>query len=266
MTYLELINNFWQEFGNKGMQPNDVLLYFYLLDHCNRISWQNPFSLTNKNLMLMLEFSEKTLIGARSRLKERGLIDFEKGDRNCKSPVYLIIGVEVTNFNCKISSRKADERQKKGRRKAAIYIDYKTKDIDTDLQRAREEPVQTSQSAFDFLTEPPKKKSKAAKPEPVAPTLEQVMTYFLSKRADERLLNWEAEAEKFYSHYDALGWRNGAGTRIVRWDSMANKWILTQEQNDRKSQSGANQRRDVPTGLRAKLPPKPGCGLIDPDD
>lgn len=143
------------------------------------------------------------------------------------------------------------------------YIDIKTiKTIDRQYQRGRE----VEEKKILFPDEKQTRKKKAKTPVPETPTLEEVRSYFLSKNADERLQNWEVEADKFFYHYDALGWRNGVGTLIAHWDSMANKWIINQEQNEQKQRTTTNQRDDVPKGLRAKLPPKPSCGLIEPDD
>lgn len=224
MTYIELINNFWQEFGNKGMQPNDVLLYFYLLDHCNRISWQNPFSLTNKNLIMMLELSEKSIIGARNRLKERGLICIEKGDRNCKAPVYFIVGLQYTNFNCKISSRTADEWQMNGRRKAAYNIDYKTKDKETP-PKGGVKKVEGEPTLFQEVeTENPlPKKGRSIVPEP--PTLEEVRAFFCDSEFSTEIANPQLEAEKFFYYFESLNWRT-SGRRIPNWQARAKVWIL----------------------------------------
>lgn len=237
MTYIELINSFWQEFGNKGMQPNDVLLYFYLLDHCNRISWQNPFSLTNKNLMMMLDLSEKSVIGARNRLKERGLICIEKGDRNCKAPVYFIVGLEYTNFNCKISSRTADEWQMNGRRKAAYNKDYKTKDLkkETSKDVSKESDREGCLFGDEAVLAIPKKKRTVA-PEP--PTLEEVRTFFSECELSIALANPLIEAEKFFYYFESLKWRT-SGHVIRKWQSRARVWIL--DNASKNEQPGTNR-------------------------
>lgn len=143
------------------------------------------------------------------------------------------------------------------------YKDIKTiKSIDSQYHRG----AKKIESENLFPDEKPERKKKAKPPEPAIPTLEEVRSYFQSQRADERLQNWEVEADKFFYHYNALGWHNAAGTRIAHWDSMANKWIINQEQNEQKQRTTINQRGDATKGLRAKLPPKPGCGLIEPDD
>ena len=242
MTYIELINNFWQEFGNKGMQPNDVLLYFYLLDHCNRISWQNPFSLTNKNLMMMLELSEKSIIGARNRLKERGLICIEKGDRNCKAPVYFIVGLQYTNFNCKISSRTADEWQMNGRRKAAYNKDYKTIDLkkETSKDVSKESDEQPTLFPNGEAENPRPKKCRSIVPEP--PTLEEVMAFFCDSEFSREIANPQLEAEKFFYYFESLNWRT-SGHVIKKWQSRAKVWIL--DNSSRKNEQSDTDRASI---------------------
>ncbi len=52
------------------------------------------------------------------------------------------------------------------------------------------------------------------------PPLEHVKIYF-----DVRGSN-ETEAEKFFNHYEALGWVNSSGTPIRDWRAMARNWII----------------------------------------
>lgn len=120
MSYIDLIKDFWQQHGNKAMKPNDIALYLYLAEVCNGKSWQTPFSLSNKHLVLALEISEKTLIDSRNRLIDRGLITFAAGVRNVQPPEYSLTFVarNLKLFNCKKSSRMAEERKMNGRRTA----------------------------------------------------------------------------------------------------------------------------------------------------
>ena len=68
------------------------------------------------------------------------------------------------------------------------------------------------------------------------PTLDEVKQHFRSLRANERTADWEECAEKFYYHYDGLGWRNSNGAIIANWKSTASLWLYEQESRDRKEQ------------------------------
>lgn len=237
MTYIELLNHFWQLFENKGMRPNDALLYFFLLKECNRKSWQNPFSLSNKSVVISLEISEKSIIDSRRRLIERNLIKVKKGDRNCSAPEYFIIGVENEDFYLPTESRTVDEMSMNGRRTVTFNKDLKT------IRPKNKSPISPDKPGECVLDlefdEPKKKKTKSRTPQefPPTPTLEEVKAYFLSQSADTRLDDWEAEAEIFFNNFDATDWVDASGRKIKRWDSRANRWILEKEQRKKTSQT-----------------------------
>lgn len=134
MTYIELINDFWQEFEDEAMKPNDALLYLYLLKVCNSKGWENPFELSNKKVRLCLEMTDKAIIESRERLVERGLIEVTKGERNRVAPTYKLLRLYFPNESKKGSkrvskkeSRNATTTQQNGSKTGNIIID---KDID----------------------------------------------------------------------------------------------------------------------------------------
>ncbi len=134
MTYIELINDFWQEFEDEAMKPNDALLYLYLLKVCNSKGWENPFELSNKRIRLCLEMTDKAIIESRERLVERGLIEVTKGERNRIAPTYKLLRFYFPSESKKGSkraskkeSRNATTTQQNGSKNGNIIID---KDID----------------------------------------------------------------------------------------------------------------------------------------
>ena len=134
MTYIELINDFWQEFEDEAMKPNDALLYLYLLKVCNSKGWENPFELSNKRIRLCLEMTDKAIIESRERLVERGLIEVTKGERNRIAPTYKLQRFYFPSESKKGSkraskkeSRNATTTQQNGSKTGNIIID---KDID----------------------------------------------------------------------------------------------------------------------------------------
>ena len=100
--------------------PNEVFLYFYLLNECNIRGWQNPFEHPNKTIVLATGISEKTVIEVRNRLQQKGLITFESGKKNAKSPVYYLLDVS------KKVSKEVSKRVSK-----TVNIKDKTKDNKT---------------------------------------------------------------------------------------------------------------------------------------
>lgn len=84
------MNQFWQMNRSVEFSSNEVFLYFYLLNECNIRGWQNPFEHPNKTIVLATGISEPTVIEVRNRLQQKGLISFESGKKNAKSPVYYL--------------------------------------------------------------------------------------------------------------------------------------------------------------------------------
>lgn len=103
---------------------NEVFLYFYLLNECNIRDWQNPFEHPNKTIVLATGISEKTVIEVRNRLQQKGLITFESGKKNAKSPVYYLLDVSK-----KVSKKVSKEVSKMVSK--TVNIKDKTKDNKT---------------------------------------------------------------------------------------------------------------------------------------
>ena len=96
MTYIDYINLFWKTSQNVKFSSNEAYLYFFLLSECNIRGWQNPFEHPNKTIVLATGISEKTVIEVRNRLQQKGLITFESGKKNAKSPVYYLLDESKT--------------------------------------------------------------------------------------------------------------------------------------------------------------------------
>ena len=124
MTYIDYINQFWKMNRSVEFSPNEVFLYFYLLNECNIRGWQNPFEHPNKTIVLATGISEKTVIEVRNRLQQKGLITFESGKKNAKSPVYYLLDESKTVS--KEVSKEVSKRVSK-----TVNINNKTKDNKT---------------------------------------------------------------------------------------------------------------------------------------
>ena len=211
MTYIEYINQFWQTQANVEFSPNEAYLYFFLLHECNSRGWENPFECPNRKIVLSIGVSEPTMIDCRNRLQQKGLIQFEAGKKRAKSPVYYL-----NDLSKPLSKTFSKSLSKTFSKSLSSNKDLRLKNNNSDElfppAPAREE------------------KPKRVKPERVTPTLEQVKAFF-----EGRLADWEKQAEKFFYHFDSLGWKNANGVRIERWDSKANYWINEQlERNGNK--------------------------------
>ena len=204
MTYIDYVNQFWKTHQSVAFSSNEVYLYFFLLNECNSRGWENPFECPNRRIVLATGISEPTVIEVRNRLQQKGLLQFESGKKNAKSPVYYL-----NDLSKPLSKLLSNDLSKPLSKKANINIRLKSKDNNN------------SSELFKPEQEKPKKKPSKPKTEFIAPTLEQVKDYFRDKLPD-----WEQQAEIFFYHFDALSWKNTNGAKIERWDSRANLWII----------------------------------------
>lgn len=90
MTYLDLINRFWARNRIDPLKPNDICLYFFILDECNKRDWPDAIELPNGRILFETGLSERALVESRNRLQQKGFISFESGSRRSKSPVYCL--------------------------------------------------------------------------------------------------------------------------------------------------------------------------------
>lgn len=207
MTYIDYVNQFWKTHQSVAFSSNEVYLYFFLLNECNSRGWENPFECPNRRIVLATGISEPTVIEVRNRLQQKGLLQFESGKKNAKSPVYYL-----NDLSKPLSKLLSNDLSKPLSKKANINIRLKSKDNNN------------SSELFKPEQEKPKKKPSKPKTEFIAPTLEQVKDYFRDKLPD-----WEQQAEIFFYHFDALSWKNTNGAKIERWDSRANLWIIEKD-------------------------------------
>lgn len=229
MTYIDYINQFWQIRRYKPMTAHEADFYFFLLKECNIRNWLCPFELPTRLIQAELGYSNKTVIDLRNRLKQKGLIDFIGGNRREKAASYILL---VTSGNQTGNQTGNQSSNQNGN--PIIKTKNKTKN--------------NNNSPELFPHEEKPKKKKSAKAEFIPPTLDQVKAYF-----EEKLPDWERQAEIFFYHFDSLGWRNANGAKIERWDSKANLWIMDEQakqyQHGKQSENscGGNKPSDIGT-------------------
>lgn len=238
MNYIELINRYWQEVEIEGWTPAETEIYFRLLDICNRSGWRNPFTLPNPRAVALMAVTENTLAAGRDRLVMKGLIGFRKGSRRKDAPTYCfpekIDGEWVfpesftAGFTSNIEPKCGVKPGVKSGVKPIAYNKTKTKTNKSPNGDNRAGPL-PELSLFAEEEKKARKKPTQSKSPPPAPTLDEVLDYFLSQDADKRLENWEESARRFYDNFNAVDWRDKYNRRITRWDSRANSWILDDE-------------------------------------
>ncbi len=136
MTYIDMLNEFYDFCECNTVSGSAQLLYYTLLGINNRCAWNEWFSRTNVSLSGRMGVSEKVLIRARNELKTLGLIDFVTSKKRGTCTKYSIL------YSTK-SSTKEVQKQYKGSTKEVQKEDinrYKTKtkkekDISNDISQ-----------------------------------------------------------------------------------------------------------------------------------
>ena len=95
MKYLDYIIQFWKEGEIKCFCASEIALYFFLAKECNRNFWNMPVACPTEYACSQLKLSKQGIMNARNTLAKRGLIDYDKGKRGTKAPLYTIC--ELTN-------------------------------------------------------------------------------------------------------------------------------------------------------------------------
>lgn len=251
MTYIELINRFWDFYRVKKFSDIDTAIYFFLLNECNIRRWLNPFELQTRNLEICFNISRKTIGEARNRLKQRGLIDFIEAQGRGPT-LYLLEGVDVNNdvlypSFCVSSTKHEGNTKGNTRVTQRLHKGNTTQDSTLfieDIRLKTKEKENSGACAPASLFEEEEKKVKKKRPSPKAefipPTLEEVLQYFLSQGADQILDDWETSAKTFYNYFETYGWVDKNNRRILRWDSRANSWILADQEKQKKSNSNGS--------------------------
>ena len=72
---------------------SEIILYLYLVHICNQNYWNMPIACKTATLQSELGLNKSTIIRARAKLRERGLIEFTEGIQNSSSPKYRLLDI-----------------------------------------------------------------------------------------------------------------------------------------------------------------------------
>lgn len=234
MSYIDLINQFWRMNRIEPFTPTEVCLYFYLLSQWNNKERNNIVEIKTRDIEREINITKKTICAVRSRLKDRGLIDFTEGERRSSAPVYQIL------YNVEVGR---PMRTAEPQAETVIPEDIEVDEIPApspeptpvfEEQKPDQKPPKRKkiEKPLDELFKVPKPE-KRKKKEFVPPTLQEVEDFY----SGLGVVDAEEKAQQFYFHYDSLGWHTASGAVIWRWDSLANKWLLNDKQKEKQYES-----------------------------
>lgn len=87
----ELMHAFWQENEYEPFSTAEIALFFFLLERANCRRWKMPFKCSTALVCRSIKVAKQTLLMARLKLNERGLITFTQGKGNAMIPIYTVI-------------------------------------------------------------------------------------------------------------------------------------------------------------------------------
>ena len=196
--FIELANRFWMVNLECSLETSDVALFFALHHFCNQVGWKRQFACSNRQIKNIIQISDKTLISARKRLIDAGLITFIPGTPKRQKSLYSFC-TDYWSYSSSSGSSSGSSN---------IIREDKTKQ---ELSKNnKKEPAIN-------------KKSTLKKVEQPSPTLEDVLKICTDKGMSEE------EAKNFFYYYDAQGWVTTGGQKIKRIDSMVNRWLMNEK-------------------------------------
>ena len=93
MNYINIIEGFWRMNAYDRFSSSEIILYLYLVHICNQNYWKMPIACKTATLQSELGLNKSTIIRARAKLRERGLIDFTEGVQNSSSPNVFLLNI-----------------------------------------------------------------------------------------------------------------------------------------------------------------------------
>lgn len=85
-----------------------------------------------------------------------------------------------------------------------------------------------------------REKDKREKPVgSLSPTLAEILNYAKGVGIEDK-----DYCEKFYNHYEAIGWVNGAGNKITNWKPVFNNWVKKDKSNNQEKPKAQKSKLD----------------------
>jgi hypothetical protein len=211
MNYIELINQFWRIRRSKRITSTQADVYFMLLDECNARGWENPFEFPNTLACAHIGITEPTLIDARARLKQLGLVDFDGGERRAKAPVYTLVYLKnLSKVRAKEEVNTEQSPSKKGNPIKNKLNKNKTK------QESKRPPA--TNDVFDDEGGSKSEEQPAVRTrQPFTPPTVQEVDAYCKERGNS------ISAQKFVSYYQSNGWRVGRNA-MKDWQAAVRAW------------------------------------------
>lgn len=208
MTYLDMLNEFYDFCECNTVSANAQLLFHTLLAINNKCVWEEWFSRTNVSLSGRMGISEKAFIRARNELKQLGLIDFVSSKKRGTCTKYCIL------YNTKGSTKEVQKKYK-GSTKEVQKADINRYKTETKIKK-------------DISDDISKKTRTIFRP----PTVQEVKDY-CEQRGNS------IDAEYFVDFYTSKNWMVGKN-KMKDWRACVRTWERNYRQEKPVKQASRN--------------------------
>jgi hypothetical protein len=229
MDIYKLMRDFWDwAFENpEKVKPNHPAIYFFAIQHCNRLGWKKKFGLPSTMVMEATGIkSYNTYITSFRELVEFGFIDLiEKSKNQYSSNI-----IALSNFN-KANSKALDKATTKHVTKQHQSNSESIDSIIIPINNSTNLPINN-------ITD--KEKTKRFIP----PSLNEVIEYCQERKN-------LVDPSKFIDHYTSNGWMVGKN-KMKDWKASIRTWEKNST-NFNQNQNGTEQPRSKAEQLNADM-------------
>ena len=231
MSYEQALSDFWARAKVEDLDCKSIAMMLALLHLRQQRGFPSRCSVPNVWLEELLHIDIRAIRAARKRLIDCGLIVYVEGKAK-RQPEYIFdtsyepreipLGQDWMEEQVKVESLPVEPIAKPPKKR-------KAKKVAESLFTEKE-------------LEQPKKAKKVNEP----PAFEEVEKIFAGKGLTKE------DAERFYYYYDAQGWVTSSGQKIKRLDSMVNRW-LTNNKNENTKRDNRTARAQEAASIIARL-------------
>ena len=155
MTYIDLINQFWDIDEDWQFTCCETRLYFYLLKTANRLGWADSWTRSDAKVSSDVGVSVKTMKTARNRLVQAGLIEVVSGGKGQRDKTKYSFRLEFRcqNLPPKRQPKGTPNGQPKRQPKGTPNSIYNERALDKDLDLDKENTLTSIKESPDFQRE-----------------------------------------------------------------------------------------------------------------
>lgn len=208
MNYIKHLNTAFVEiYGDERLSPGHISLYLALFFYWNLYRFPKEFPVNRRELMKMGKIGSKsTYHRLLKQLDDMGYIKY--------APSHSPIRCSMVGL-----SQNWDKSSTVMERSRSIFGTYCPSSVPDTLYKK---------------TKQTNKRSLGAQPRSQL----EVLNFFEEKGFQQE------EAQKFFNHYQAIGWRIGGKVPIVDWEAAAHNWMLKADEIKKANGASKTQSRN----------------------